>query len=98
MPGDVRRPRFDPAGSRPGSCIWAAARSTARTRPSTPRTCSTARWAWGIVGVSLQGAGVRDRLKPQDGLYTVLERTGRARRTVIGTLREVLFAPGIPAR
>jgi fructuronate reductase len=48
--------------------------------------------AWGICGVSLRSAGVRDRMNPQDFLYTVVEkaRTGTAYR-VIGSVREVLF-------
>ena len=47
---------------------------------------------WGICGVSLRSAGVRDRLGPQDGLYTSVERSpAGVRRRVIGSVREVLF-------
>jgi len=54
--------------------------------------------AWGISGVSLRRPDVRDRLVPQGGLYTVIERDGAARRfRVIGTVREVLVAPEDPA-
>lgn len=53
---------------------------------------------WGITGVSLRSADVRDRMAPQDNLYTVVERSaaGAAMR-VIGAVRAVLVAPEDPA-
>jgi fructuronate reductase len=51
---------------------------------------------WGITGVSLRGADVRDALTPQDGLYTVQFRGGDAPPRVIGSVREVLVAPESP--
>lgn len=53
--------------------------------------------AWRITGVSLRSAGVRDRLTPQNGLYTLVERSekGEAYR-VIGALRDILVAPEDP--
>jgi len=48
--------------------------------------------AWGICGVSLRSAEVRDRLAPQDGLYTTVEKSpAGVRRRVVGSVREVLF-------
>jgi len=47
---------------------------------------------WGICGVSLRSADVRDRLSQQDGLYTAVEKSPAAiRRRIIGSVREVLF-------
>lgn len=47
---------------------------------------------WGICGVSLRSPDVRDRLVPQDGLYTAVEKSpAGTRRRVIGSVREVLF-------
>jgi fructuronate reductase len=47
---------------------------------------------WGICGVSLRSSDVRDRLVPQDGLYTAVEKSpAGTRRRVIGSVREVLF-------
>ena len=47
---------------------------------------------WGICGVSLRSPGVRDRMAPQDGLYTSIEKSpAGTRRRVIGSVREVLF-------
>jgi fructuronate reductase len=47
---------------------------------------------WAICGVSLRSPDVRDRLAPQDGLYTSVEKSPQGvRRRVIGSVREVLF-------
>ncbi len=48
---------------------------------------------WGICGVSLKSAGVRDALTPQDGLYTLVEKGPETRYRIIGALREVLVGP-----
>jgi fructuronate reductase len=47
---------------------------------------------WGICGVSLHSAGVRDALVPQDGLYTLAILDAEIRYQVIGSMREVLVA------
>ncbi len=54
--------------------------------------------AWGVTGASLQRPDQRDRLAPQDGLYTLLKRApaGPDLR-LIGCLGEVLVAPESPA-
>ena len=50
---------------------------------------------WAICGVSLRSRDVADQLNPQDGLYTLTERSGTASTTrLIGAVREVLHAPG----
>lgn len=48
---------------------------------------------WGICGVTQRSRKVVEQLRPQDGLYTVLER-GQCEVTarVVGQVREVLFA------
>ena len=47
---------------------------------------------WGICGVSLRSADVRERMAPQDGLYTSIEKSPQGlRRRVVGSVREVLF-------
>jgi fructuronate reductase len=52
---------------------------------------------WGIVGVSLRSPGVRERLAPQDGLYTLIARDGVGETArVIGALRRTLVAPEDP--
>ncbi|HYS48446.1 MAG TPA: mannitol dehydrogenase family protein [Xanthobacteraceae bacterium] len=55
--------------------------------------------AWGIIGASLRGAGVRDRLAPQGCLYTLVEKgAAGARYRIIGAVREVVFATDDPRR
>jgi len=47
---------------------------------------------WGICGVSLRSAGVRNRMAPQNGLYTSIEKSAEGiRRRIVGSVREVLF-------
>jgi fructuronate reductase len=46
---------------------------------------------WGICGITQRSAAVAERLAPQDGLYSVLERgPGGVSARVIGAVREVL--------
>jgi fructuronate reductase len=53
---------------------------------------------WGIVGVSLQHPDQRDRLAPQDGLYTLLQRDGwEIRPRIIGCVKQILVAPEDPS-
>jgi fructuronate reductase len=52
---------------------------------------------WGIVGVSLQRPDQRDRLAPQDGLYTALARdSAQVSARIIGCVIDVLVAPEDP--
>lgn len=52
---------------------------------------------WGIVGVSLRSANVQTQLKPQDGLYTVVERSdGSQTLRIVGALQQVLVAAENP--
>jgi mannitol 2-dehydrogenase len=52
---------------------------------------------WGVVGVGLHSAAMRDALRPQDHLYTVLERgSGGERARVVGSLVGYHFAPDSP--
>ena len=49
---------------------------------------------WAISGLSLRSSDVAEQLNPQDGLYSVTKRSGgEAATRVIGSVREVLFAP-----
>lgn len=49
---------------------------------------------WMILGVSLRSAGVSLEMKPQDGLYTVTERSGEDMRSrLVGAVQDVLLAP-----
>jgi len=48
---------------------------------------------WAISAVSLHSAGVRDALRPQDGLYTLALLGEKPALRVIGSIREILCAP-----
>ncbi len=53
---------------------------------------------WGIAGISLQRPDQRDRLRPQDCLYTTLARDGdRTDARIVGCVRDALVAPEDPA-
>jgi fructuronate reductase len=52
---------------------------------------------WGIRGVSLRSASVADQMNPQDGLYTLIERSGAAPAArLIGAVRDVAVASEHP--
>lgn len=48
---------------------------------------------WAIAGLSLRSPAVRDQMAPQDGLYTVTERSSAGEATsLVGSIREALVA------
>jgi fructuronate reductase len=52
---------------------------------------------WGIIGVSLRSASVAKQMNPQDGLYTVVERSATGSKTrLIGAVQRVIVAPDDP--
>jgi fructuronate reductase len=52
---------------------------------------------WGVCGISLRSAGVRDQLAPQQGLYSLVERDAAGERVrVIGAVQHVMVAPENP--
>lgn len=54
---------------------------------------------WMIAGVSLRSPEVAEQMNPQDGLYSVCERSGEGiRPRLVGAVREVLVAPQVPDR
>ena len=60
----------------------------------TQRALEAAPGPWAVCGASLRGAAVRDALRPQDCLYTLIENDGVAERaSVVAAVREALFAP-----
>lgn len=53
---------------------------------------------WGIIGCSLRSPSVREQLAPQDGLYTLVERSGEGEKLqVIGAVQKALVGPEDPA-
>ncbi|MGD8175765.1 mannitol dehydrogenase family protein [Marinimicrobium sp. ARAG 43.8] len=53
---------------------------------------------WGIIGCSLRSASVREQLAPQDGLYTLVERSSDEEKLqIIGAVTSVMVGPEDPA-
>lgn len=51
---------------------------------------------WRIIGCSLRSPTVRHQLNPQDGLYTLFEKSADAKYQIIGAVKDVLVGPENP--
>jgi fructuronate reductase len=99
LPGTVRRPAYDRAALTPGIVhLGLGAFARGHLCEYTEDALELEFGAWGVTGASLQRPDQRDRLAPQDGLYTLLKRApaGPDLR-IIGCLSEVLVGPESPA-
>jgi len=98
LPAAVRRPGYDRSKLKPGIVhLGLGAFTRAHMCEFTDDALEKELGAWGITGASLQRPDQRDKLKPQDGLYTFLKRApdGPELR-VIGSVLDVLVAPESP--
>jgi fructuronate reductase len=99
VPGGIGRPRY-PRAALPVGIVHLGLGAFHRAHQAvyTEDVLNQSAGPWGICGVSLRNAGVRDRLRLQDGLYTVAERDRSGERLrVVGCIREILVAPEGPA-
>ncbi len=98
LPAAVRRPAYDRSRLQPGIVhLGLGAFARAHLCEFTDDALETAFGAWGIIGASLQRPDQRDRLAPQNGLYTVLKRAPAGPELrVIGSVLDVLVAPEDP--
>jgi fructuronate reductase len=94
LPAGVARPAFDVDRLGVGIVhLGIGAFHRAHQAIYTDDAIATAGGDWGICGVSLRTPDTRDRLLPQDGLYTAVEKSPAAtQRRVVGSVRELLFA------
>src|SRR5205814_1256085 len=92
LPATVAGPAYDPRRIGIGIVhLGIGAFHRAQTAVYSDDALAVESAAWGTCGVSLRSADVRDRLSPQDGLYTAVEKSPSGiRRRVIGSVREVL--------
>lgn len=99
LPADVVRPGYDRAQVRRGVVhLGIGAFHRAHQAVVFDDAMAAGDLRWGITAVSLRSPGVRDRLAPQDGLYTLVERDGSHERArVIGAIGPVLVAPEDPS-
>ena len=100
LPADVMRPSFDARALPVGIVhLGIGAFHRAHMAAYTQDALALEMGNWGTCGVSLRSSDIRDRLAPQEALYTLVVRGRDAEAlSVIGTVREVLFAPENPAR
>ena len=93
LPTAVARPAYDARGIGIGIVhLGIGAFHRAQTAVFSDDALALDQGNWGICGVSLRSADVRDRLAPQDGIYTAVEKSpAGVRRRIIGSVREVLF-------
>lgn len=100
LPAKVRRPHHDRARSGIGIVhLGIGAFHRAHQAVYTDDALALEGGDWSIAGASLRGQSVHDQLAPQDCLFTVTALSGAGSESrVIGAVRDVLFAPGNPAK
>lgn len=99
LPAAIRRPAYDRSALRPGIVhLGLGAFARGHLAEYTEDALEKRFGAWGIVGASLQRPDQRDRLKPQDGLYTLLKLAPAGPELrIIGSVLDVLVAPEGPS-
>ena len=100
LPSDVALPAYDRTAVRRGVVhLGIGAFHRAHQAAVFDTALASGDPRWGVTGVSLRSAGVRDQLELQDGLYTLLVRSGAGTQArVIGSVLDVLVAPEDPSR
>ncbi|WP_372018029.1 mannitol dehydrogenase family protein [Pseudoxanthomonas sp. 10H] len=98
LPAAVRRPAYDRAGTRIGVVHFGPGAFHRAHQAVYFDDLLASDPDWAISAVSLHSAGVRDALRPQDGLYTLAlldqaQADGSPALRVVGSIREVLCAP-----
>ena len=100
LAADVIRPQYDPSAQSVGIVhLGVGAFHRAHQAWYTDRAMSLGDRNWTIAGVSLRSPSVANQMNPQDGLYTVTERSSTGSSTrLIGAICDVLVAPTEPER
>jgi fructuronate reductase len=93
LPPSIRRPAYDPRPIGVGIVhLGIGAFHRAHQAIYTDDALAREGGDWGICGISLRNPDVRDRMMPQDGLYTAIEKSPAGiRRRIVGSVRDVLF-------
>jgi fructuronate reductase len=94
LAGAVPLPGYDRAVQKPGIVHFGiGAFHRAHMAVYTDDAMNAGERNWGIIGVSLRSASVADQMNPQDGLYTVTERSlGGSKVRLIGAVQRVIVA------
>nr|WP_246438676.1 mannitol dehydrogenase family protein [Novosphingobium piscinae] len=100
LPQGLAQPGYDRTGRQVGIVHFGLGAFTrAHQAWYTDRAMAAAGGDWLTLGVSLRSPEVGAQLNPQDGLYTLAERSGAGtRRQVIGAVTEVVLATADRAR
>ncbi|MFG1191562.1 mannitol dehydrogenase family protein [Xanthobacter flavus] len=98
LPAAVARPAYDIAAAEVGVVhLGVGAFHRAHQAAYLDAILSRGHKGWAICGASLRSPDTSDALDPQDGLYTLAERSGAGDNLrVIGSLRRLLVAPRDP--
>ncbi len=98
LPADIARPAYDRDAVTTGVVhLGIGAFHRAHQAAVFDAALAAGDLRWGITGVSLRSPGVRDRMNPQDGLYSLEVCEGVAEEVrVIGAVGRVLVAPEDP--
>lgn len=98
LPAAVARPAYDIAAAEVGVVhLGVGAFHRAHQAAYLDAILSRGHKGWAICGASLRSPDTSDALDPQDGLYTLAERSGAGDKLrVIGSLRRLLVAPRDP--
>src|SRR4030088_1977077 len=86
LPAAIARPAYDPRDIGIGIVhLGIGAFHRAQTAVFSDDALALDQGNWGICGVSLRSADVRDRLSPQGGVYTAVEKSPASiRRRILG--------------
>jgi fructuronate reductase len=98
VPASVARPAYDRAAVSAGVVhLGIGAFHRAHQAAVFEAALASGDLRWGVIGVSLRSASVRDQMNPQDGLYTLLVREGEKQTPqIMGVVQRVLVAPEDP--
>lgn len=100
VPANIERPGYDPTARGIGIVHFGiGAFHRAHMAAYTDDAMAAEGGDWRILGVSLRSGSVRRQMAPQDGLYTLVERSAAGSRArIIGSVADVIVAHEARAR
>lgn len=100
LPNSIERPRYDAQQHGVGIIhIGIGAFHRGHQAVFTDDALANNGGDWRIIGVSLRSPTVRDQLNPQDGLFTLIEKSaGHSKATLIASIKEVIAASQEPQK
>jgi fructuronate reductase len=98
LPSGIAQPAYHPATQKSGIVHFGiGAFHRAHMAVYTDDAMNAGEGDWGITGVSLRSASVAEQMNPQDGLYTVTERSADGSKLrPIGAVQRVIVAQADP--